>query len=176
MLVTRRNLVVSGGLGAFMMAAAKVAGAADPTTPATPTQVPAGAPTPNLNVPSAASPGTIEKANTQLVKDFCKAWGDDPPDAEELVNHYLADDCLVRFGETIDPVNGHEAAIALFQTFLNNVERYDLKILETFARGPLVVNSRIDSTIKGKRTTNPTKVFGVFVIRNGKIKEWSDYI
>jgi limonene-1,2-epoxide hydrolase len=175
MLVTRRNLVVAGGLGAFAMAAAKTASAADAAGLPTPLDaVPGGAV--DLNKPSAASPGTIEKANIQLVKDFCKAWGDDPPDAEELVNHYLAEDCLVRFGETIDPVTGHEASIALFQTFLNNGERYELKILETFARGPLVVNSRIDSTIKGKRTTNPTKVFGVFVVKNGKIKEWSDYV
>ncbi|MDB5396546.1 MAG: hypothetical protein JWM91_4052 [Rhodospirillales bacterium] len=171
MLVTRRNLVVAGGLGAFAMAAAGAAGAAD----APPAEGTPGAP-PNLNMPSAASAGTIEKTNIQLVKEFCKAWGDDPPDAEQLVNHYLADDCLVRFGETVDPVTGHEPAIALFQTFLNNGERYDLKILETFARGPLVVNSRIDSTVKGKRTTNPTKVFGVFVVKNGKIKEWSDYV
>jgi limonene-1,2-epoxide hydrolase len=170
MLVTRRNLVVAGGLGAFAMAAARTAGAADPAVEGA-----VGTP-PSLSTPSAASAGSIEKTNIQLVKDFCKAWGDDPPDADEMVNHYLMDDCLVRFGETIDPVNGHEAAVALFQTFLNNGERYDLKILETFARGPLVVNSRIDSTIKGKRTTNPTKVFGVFVVKNGKIKEWSDYV
>ncbi len=167
MLVTRRNLVVAGGLGAFAMAAARAADAADPAAGDTPAL---------KDTPSVASAGSIEKANVQLVKDFCKSWGDDPPDAEEMVNHYLADNCHVRFGETIDPVDGHDATIALFQTFLNNGERYELKILETFARGPLVVNSRIDSTIKGTRTTNPTKVFGVFVVRDGKIKEWSDYV
>jgi limonene-1,2-epoxide hydrolase len=128
------------------------------------------------SVPSVASASSIEKANIQLVKDFCKAWGDDPPDAETMVNQYLSDDCLVRFGDTIDPVNGHDATIALFETFLSNGERYDLKVLETFARGPVVVNSRIDSTIKGKHTTHPTQVVGVFVIRAGKIKEWSDYV
>jgi limonene-1,2-epoxide hydrolase len=106
---------------------------------------------PNLNAPSAASMASIEKANTQLVRDFCKAWGDDPPDAEDMANKFLADDCLVRFGDTIEPVTGHDAAIALFQTFLGNGERYDLKILETFSRGPVVVNSRVDSTIKGTR-------------------------
>ena len=94
---------------------------------------------PVSNAPSAASPGSIEKVNVQLVKDFCKAWGDDPPDADDMVNKYLADDCLVRFGDTIEPVTGHDAAIALFQTFLSNGERYDLKILETFSRGPVVV-------------------------------------
>jgi limonene-1,2-epoxide hydrolase len=38
------------------------------------------------------------------------------------------------------------------------------------------MNSRIDSTIKDDRVTNPTQVVGVFVIRDGKIKEWSDYV
>jgi limonene-1,2-epoxide hydrolase len=48
--------------------------------------------------------------------------------------------------------------------------------LETFARGPVVVNSRIDSTLKGTHATHPTSVVGVFVVKNGKIKEWSDYV
>ena len=170
MLVTRRNLVAAGGLGAFAIAVAGTAGAADPGNALPSSGMPAS------NAPSASSPGSIEKANVQLVKDFCKAWGDDPPDPEDMANKYLSDDCVVRFGDTVDPVSGHDGAVALFQTFLSNGERYDLKILETFARGPVVVNSRIDSTIKGMRTTHPTSVVGVFIVRNGKIKEWSDYV
>ncbi len=166
MRVTRRDLVAAGGLSAFALAVSQIAHAADAPAPVAP----------NLNSPSAASTAVIEKANVQLVKDFCKAWGDDPPDAEDMANKYLADDVLVRFGDTIEPVTGHEAAVALFETFLSSGERYDLKILETFARGPIVVNSRIDSTIKGTRTTHPTSVVGVFVVKNGKIKEWSDYV
>lgn len=173
MRVTRRDLVAVGGLGAFALAVSQMAQAASPTD--MPASGAAPVP-PNLNGPSAASSAVIEKANVQLVKDFCKAWGDDPPDAEDMANKYLADDCIVRFGDTIDPVTGHEAAVSLFQTFLSNGERYDLKILETFARGPVVVNSRIDSTIKGTRTTHPTSVVGVFIVKNGKIKEWSDYV
>jgi limonene-1,2-epoxide hydrolase len=170
MRVTRRDLVAAGGLSAFALAVSRIAQAADaPASGAAPVA-------PNLNSPSAASTAVIEKANVQLVKDFCKAWGDDPPDADDMANKYLADDVLVRFGDTIEPVTGHEAAVALFQTFLSSGERYDLKILETFARGPIVVNSRIDSTIKGTRTTHPTSVIGVFVVKNGKIKEWSDYV
>ncbi len=174
MLVTRRNLFVAGGLGAIAVAASGAAGAADAGGSALPSNPNAGSNP--ANAPSAASASTIEKANIQLVKDFCKAWGDDPPDADNMVGQYLTDDCLVRFGETIEPVTGHDAAISLFQTFLSNGERYDLKILETFARGPVVVNSRIDSTVKGKHTTHPTPVVGVFVIKGGKIKEWSDYV
>jgi limonene-1,2-epoxide hydrolase len=172
MLVTRRNLVAAGGLGAFALAVSNAVNAAPADAPAS-----GAAPVPpNLNAPSAASAGAIEKANVQLIKDFCKAWGDDPPDAENMANKYLSDDCVVRFGESIEPVTGHDAAVALFETFLANGERYDLKVLETFARGPVVVNSRVDSTIKGTRTTHPTSVVGVFIVKDGKIKEWSDFV
>src|SRR6185312_208494 len=113
MRVTRRDLVAAGGLGAFALAVSQIAQAAPGDAPAS-----GAAPvSPNLNAPSAASTATIEKANIQLVKDFCKAWGDDPPDADDMANKFLADDCVVRFGDTIDPVTGHDAAIALFQTF-----------------------------------------------------------
>ena len=172
MRVTRRDLVAASGLGAFALAMSQIAQASPADAPAS-----GAAPvSPSLNSPSAASAATIEKTNIQLIKDFCKAWGEDPPDPEDMANKYLADDCVVRFGDTIDPVTGHDAAVALFQTFLSNGERYDLKILETFARGPVVVNSRIDSTIKSTRTTHPTSVVGVFIVRDGTIKEWSDYV
>ncbi len=150
MAVTRRTLFLAGGLGAL---AAATAGSA-----------------------MAAESGVTEKANVQLVKDFCKAWGDDPPDAEKMTNQFLADDCVVRFGETIAPVSGQSAVTELFQSFLSNGERYDLKIIDSFARGPIVVNSRIDSTIKNDRVTNPTQVVGVFLVRDGKIHEWNDYV
>jgi len=148
--LTRRTIFLAGGLGALAVAAAGMA--------------------------TAAESSGAEKANLQLVKDFCKAWGDDPPDAEKMTNQYLAEDCVIRFGETIAPVSGQAAAIELFQSFLNSGQRYDLKILDTFTRGPVVVNARIDSTIKNNRITNPTKVIGVFLVRDGKIKEWSDYV
>jgi limonene-1,2-epoxide hydrolase len=149
--VSRRTMFIASGLGT--VAAAAIA-----------------------SLPASADISTLEKSNSQLVKDFCAAWGDDSPDAEKIVEQFMTDDCVVRFGETVAPVSGHTATLGLFNTFLGNGERYELKILETFARGPIVVNSRIDSTIKDSRRANPTRVVGVFVIKDGKIKEWSDYV
>jgi limonene-1,2-epoxide hydrolase len=125
---------------------------------------------------SAMESSAVEKANTDVVRDFCKAWGDDPPDLDKLASDFLSEDCTIRFGETIAPVTGQAAAAELFKSFFTNGERYDLKIVDTFARGPIVMNARVDSTIKGKRVTNPTQVVGVFLVRDGKIKEWSDYV
>jgi limonene-1,2-epoxide hydrolase len=153
--LSRRNLFLSGALGVIAVAAAAHdAQAAEAFT----------------------GSSSVEKANIQLVKDFCDSWGDDPPDVQKMAGQFLTDDCLIRFGDTVQPVTGSDAAMALFQTFFNNGERYELKIVETFARGPLVVNSRMDSTIKEKRKTNSTPVIGVFYIKDGKIKEWSDYV
>ncbi len=150
LIVTRRKLFLAGGLGAIAVAAAGSAGAVDVSA--------------------------IEKANVQLVKDFCKAWSDDPPDSDNLATKYLTDDCVIRFGDTIAPVTGQTAAAALFETFLGNGERYDLKILETFAHGPIVVNSRMDSKIRAAGNKTPTPVVGVFYVKDGKIREWSDYV
>jgi len=171
MLVTRRGLFAAGGMGAIAIAAGTASAATSGSATAASATGSATA-----GSASAASASAVEKSNLQLVKDFCQAWSEDPPDADKLASQFLSDDCVVRFGETVAPVSGQEAAIALFQTFLNNGERYELKIVETFAHGPVVVTSRVDSTIKGKKTTNPTQVVGVFIIKDGKIKEWSDYV
>ncbi len=125
--------------------------------------------------PARADGTTLEKSNVQLVKDFCQAWGDESPDADKMVGQFMADDCVVRFGDSVAPVTGRAATATLFRTFLGSGERYELKILDTFAHGPVVVNARTDSTIKDNRHANPTSVVGVFVIKDGKIKEWSDY-
>jgi limonene-1,2-epoxide hydrolase len=166
-LVTRRALVSAGGLAAVALTTSCSLLPKELLPKETPLSV---VPTP---MPTTGT--TREKANIQLVKDFCAAWAEDPPDIQKLTG-FLSDDCVVRFGETIQPVAGPESAAALFQTFLNNGERYDLKIEEIFARGSVVVTSRTDSTVKGSRITNPTQVVGVFVLRDGKIHEWSEYV
>ena len=150
--VARRTLLVAGGLG---VAAAAVLGG---------------------QATAAVEQTATEAANIQLVKSFCKSWGDGELDAEKLVNGFMSDDCIVRFGDTVPPASGRAAVIGLFKTFLDNGQKYNLKIQDIFARGAVVVTSRIDSTIKDERTTHPTAVVGVFVVRDNKIKEWSDYV
>jgi limonene-1,2-epoxide hydrolase len=151
MSVTRRNVFIASGAAAIAAAFADVG-------------------------PASAEVSTMEKNNTQLVSDFCQAWGAESPDPEKIVSQFMGEECVVRFGDSVAPVSGRPAVVRLFRSFLSNDERYELKILETFARGPVVVNARTDSTMKGTRRANPVSVIGVFVIRDGKIKEWSDYV
>ena len=52
----------------------------------------------------------------------------------------------------------------------------EVDTLSTTAHGPVVLNKRIDTL---KTQGKPEQVFpvvGVFVVKNGKIEEWADYL
>jgi len=84
---------------------------------------------------------------------------------------YFADNCAYRPLETMETAKGREAVENAIRRFVSNVERFE--ILETWARGPMVINQRIDRftrfQIKAWHGT------GVFFLKNGKIVEWFDY-
>ena len=116
----------------------------------------------------AAKPTTQEKANIQVVKDFCAAW---PAHDVAKIMSYFADNCAYRPLETMETAKGREAVEKEIKRFVNNVERFE--VLETWARGPMVINQRIDHftrfQIKAWHGT------GVFFLKDGKIVEWFDY-
>jgi limonene-1,2-epoxide hydrolase len=116
----------------------------------------------------AAKPTAQEKANIQVVKDFCEAW---PAHDVGKIMSYFADNCAYRPLETMETAKGREAVENAIRRFVSNVERFE--ILETWARGPMVINQRIDHftgfQIKAWHGT------GVFFLKNGKIVEWFDY-
>ena len=116
----------------------------------------------------AAKPTAQEKANIQLVKDFCEAW---PAHDVGKIMSYFAANCAYRPLETMETAKGREAVENAIRRFVSNVERFE--ILETWARGPMVIDQRIDHfanfQIKAWHGT------GVFFLKNGKIVEWFDY-
>jgi limonene-1,2-epoxide hydrolase len=115
-----------------------------------------------------AKQGAQEKANIQVVKDFCEAW---PAHDVGKIMSYFADNCAYRPLETMETARGRDAVEKEIKRFVNNVERFE--ILETWARGPMVINQRIDRftrfQIKAWHGT------GVFFLKDGKIVEWFDY-
>ena len=117
---------------------------------------------------SAAELTTEEQANIQLVNDFCAAW---PGHDLDSLLAFIADDGAYRMTETTELADGRDAVAERIGSFLNNVERFD--VLDTFARGPMVINERIDYfsdfAIKSWHGV------GVFFIREGKIVDWYDY-
>ncbi len=117
---------------------------------------------------AAAAPSPQEQANMKVVQDFCAAW---PSHDLERVLAFFADNGAYRMTETMEPAKGREALTARIKTIINNVDRFE--ILDTFARGPMVVNERIDrfSNFQLKSWHG----VGVFFVRDGKIVEWYDY-
>lgn len=120
----------------------------------------------------AAEWSNAEKANVQLVADFCASWS--TRDLTKILPR-LADDCVYRMSETTPAVNGHAGVTERLGSWMPSSDRgIEFKILETFAAGPIVMNRRIDSFMS---TTRPLtwEGVGVFFVKDGKIKEWSDY-
>jgi limonene-1,2-epoxide hydrolase len=116
----------------------------------------------------AAEQTATEKANIQVVKDFCAAW---PSHDLDRIVGFFAENGSYRMTETMEPSKGREALIARLKMIINNVTQFE--ILDTWARGPMVVNERID------RFTNfqlkSWHGVGVFLVKEGKIVEWYDY-
>ena len=112
-----------------------------------------------------------EKANVKVVNDFLKmAEGHDA--AAPMA--FVASDAVYRMTETSPPDKGHDAIVKRLKTFVDTADAISLKVLSTFAAGPIVINHRID---KFTSKTRPLlfEGVGVFFLKDGKIKEWTDY-
>src|SRR6266581_3781945 len=112
-----------------------------------------------------------EEANIQTVNDFCAAWSTRDM-AKPL--QFLSDECVYRMTETAAPAKGHAGVIEKLKYYVDATDRLEFKIVETFAKGPIVMNHRVDSFVSKTRPLTWEGV-GVFLVQDGKIKEWSDY-
>ena len=120
---------------------------------------------------AAAEPTAAEKANMKVVSDFCAAFAAD--DVGRIMG-FFADPCSYRVTEARDPIKGFAAVKAQIGGLVKNAERFE--VLDTFARGPMVFNERIDYFTPGGPI--PLKSWhgvGVFLLKDGKIVEWQDF-
>ena len=120
---------------------------------------------------ASAQPTADETANIRLVADFCAALS--TRDLQRVFP-FLADDSVYRMSETTPPVTGHEGVRQRLGSWLESSQAVEFRILETFARGPIVVNHRIDRFVSSTRPLTWEGI-GVFFVSNKKIKEWFDY-
>ena len=111
-----------------------------------------------------------EKANVKIVGDFCAAWS--TRDLERTLP-FLAADCVYRMTETTAAAHGHDGVIERLQATVDRSEKVEFRVMETFAAGPIVINHRIDQFVSSRPLT--WEGVGVFFVKDGKIKEWSDY-
>ncbi len=111
-----------------------------------------------------------EQANVKLVTAFCDAWS--TRDLSRVLP-YLSDDCVYRMTETTPPATGHEGVTTRLKASIERSERVQFRILDTFASGPIVITHRIDRFVSARPLT--WERVGVFFVKDGRIKEWSDY-
>jgi limonene-1,2-epoxide hydrolase len=113
-----------------------------------------------------------EKQNLEIVAAFCAAWSTRDP---EQIMPFFAEDGIYRMTETVAPVRGHAGILEKLGSWIESSDLgIDFEILDSYARGGIVVNHRID---RFKSSTRPLtwEGVGVFLVRDGKIQEWSDY-
>ena len=119
---------------------------------------------------SAADRTAGEQANIQLVTDFCAVWS--TRDVNKALP-FLADDCVYRMTETTPAVTGHDGIIERLKRAVDTSSLVEFRILDTAASGPIVITHRIDRFVMPRPLT--WEGVGVFFVKDGKIKEWTDY-
>ena len=73
--------------------------------------------------------------------------------------------------ETMEPNKGRDAVTARITALAPSVQGFE--VLDTWARGPMVINERIDRFTSG--VLKSWHGIGVFFLKDGKIVEWYDY-
>ena len=109
-----------------------------------------------------------DRNNVQIVTDFCAAVSKLDP---VVMRPFLADDVVYRTTETAPPIIGAETVLETYRKL--NATSIEFRVLETLAAGPIVINRRVDRFVS-PRSFTWTGV-GVFFVKDGRIKEWSDY-
>ena len=112
-----------------------------------------------------------ESANLRVVSDFCAAWA--TRDLQTILAS-VAEDNVYRMTETTPPAKGHAGIVERLGSWVKESEQIEFRILDTYAKGPMVVNHRVDRFVSKVRPLTWEGV-GVFFVKDGKIREWSDY-
>ncbi len=118
----------------------------------------------------AAEPTAVEKSNLDLVTRFCESFA-----TRDMgkITAFLSPDVVYRLTDTVPAVKGPEA-IARIRAYVERSTSIDFKILDSWARGSVVVNERIDAFTRPEGNV-AYHLTGVFLVKDGKIVEWADY-
>lgn len=116
---------------------------------------------------AAPSPRT---SNVQVVKTFY-AEGNKPAKAAAL----FATDAIARTDPTQPPIKGSQAIAGALKGLTANGGKLTAHITSTYAAGPIVVVRHVDSITSPGEKPQVYKLVAVFVLKSGKISEWSEY-
>src|SRR5690554_6160791 len=117
-----------------------------------------------------------ELKSIALVQTLCAIW-EAPDYTAEAMMPFFTDDCAVRLMHTLPFAHGPAAVVEQARMLMPlGTERMRVRYLSTHFSGPLVISHRIDTLIvPGQRDSN-WEMMGVFLIENGRVKEWTDYM
>src|SRR5690348_1315695 len=92
----------------------------------------------------AAEPTAAEKANLDLVTRFCESFA-----ARDMqkISAFLSPDLVYRITDTAPAAKGAEA-IARIRSYVERSTSIEFKILDSWVRGSVVVNERVDSFVR----------------------------
>ncbi len=121
-------------------------------------------------VVNAAEPTAAEKANLELVNQFCESFA--TRDMARIAA-FLSPDVVYRLTDTVPAVKGAEA-LARIRGYVARSTAIDFKVLDSWVRGSVVVNERIDAFTRAEGNV-AYHLTGVFLVKDGKIVEWADY-
>jgi limonene-1,2-epoxide hydrolase len=119
-----------------------------------------------------------EKANIKIIGSMAATWdivaATDPPDLSELAP-FFSDDCAFRLRPTdTAPTRGLEVIDAAIKRGTANSQKIHHELLDRFAKGPVVVMEKLNQFIAADKTRT-SHVVAVFVMKDGKIAEWTEY-
>ena len=119
---------------------------------------------------NAAEPTAAEKANLNLVTRFCESFA--TRDMAKI-SAFLSPEVVYRVTDAVPAVKGPEA-IARIRAYVQRSTSIEFKILDSWVRGSVVVNERIDSFSRADGNV-AYHLTGVFLVKDGKVIEWADY-
>ncbi|MHB1204272.1 MAG: nuclear transport factor 2 family protein [Rhodospirillaceae bacterium] len=124
--------------------------------------------------PAAAAMSAAETANIKVVADFLKGWAAADTTGAKLAA-LMTDDGEFRY-ERKAPVVGKAALTAAFDAYLAGGKRYEMKPLETHAKGPVVVHFRHETPVTDGQAGQAETLMGLFILAGGKIKIWENFL
>jgi limonene-1,2-epoxide hydrolase len=117
-----------------------------------------------------------ERANAKLIDAFVGSWMQPDFDVAASYARYLAPNCVHRMSEEHAPLTTVADCIKAMRDFAASggaVLKAD--IMETIARGPLVIQTRDDVVRIPGQGDVPFKICALFVVKDGRIVEWNEY-
>lgn len=120
---------------------------------------------------SGRAPTLEEQRQIDVVNSFCRAW--ERRDLEGVIDHFIPD-FVYRMSQDTPPITGGDALREVMGPWIESSHQVTYRVLETFSRGPVVINHRIDIY---HSDTNPLtwEGIGVFLMAGDRIREWFDY-